>query len=144
MLQVSFALSCYGAGEKLGFRLRLEFSESHTTCQIPKPVTPPLGGTSDEKNLKLMDNIEKIGASLAILGSFLPWEVAGDFVSSWTYGIRVFPVVRDSGGFLIVSLTLIFVLLTLRPPNFIKNTILWKFIVSALLQLHLSRLWQDG
>jgi len=80
-----------------------------------------------------MNRIETIGAFLAIAGSFLPWEVEGDFVSSWTFGIQLFPIVRDNGGVFIVMLTVIFIVLTIRPPKFLNNPSLWKLIVSAIL-----------
>jgi hypothetical protein len=54
-----------------------------------------------------------IGAALSIVGSFLPWVRAGDFISVWTPGIsiywisafRLYPSVIDNGGFLIVTLS---------------------------------------
>ena len=74
-----------------------------------------------------------VGASLAIVGSFLPWEQEGDLFSNWTYGVQLFPRLRDYGGVLVVLLTMMIVLLILRPPRFIRNPGLWNVVISALL-----------
>jgi len=83
--------------------------------------------------MKSLSTLRFIGVSLAVVGSFLPWEVEGDFVSYWKYGIQLFPVVRDYGGTLVVLLTSMIVLLSFYPPRFIKNPNLWNLVISVLL-----------
>jgi hypothetical protein len=92
--------------------------------------------------------IEAIGATLTIVGSFLPWENGGGIAGSIANGIRVelanfkywvtgiisFPV-YDYGGGLVILLTLATVFLVLRPPRFIRNPILWNLIISAALMV---------
>jgi len=46
----------------------------------------------------------RIGISLVILGSFLPWEQGGDFLPYRIYGIRLFPLVEDNGGVIVMLL----------------------------------------
>jgi hypothetical protein len=99
-----------------------------------------------EKKMKSLNTFELIGASCTIVGSFLPWERAGDFVSFVTYGIRVYSVnfkywitgihrfpVYDNGGTLVILLTSAIILLALRPPRFVKKPTLWKLVISVLL-----------
>jgi hypothetical protein len=73
------------------------------------------------------------GAALAMVGSFLPWEKQGDPIPYQTYGIKLFPMVSDYGGALVILLTLTILLLAYRPPSFIKKSSLWNLIISALL-----------
>ena len=96
--------------------------------------------------MKSLNTLEFIGASLTIVGSLLPWERAGDFLSDdlvgvrvdfanfkyWMTGIHEFPV-YDNGGMLVLLLTSAIILLTLQPPGFIRNPSLWKLIISVLL-----------
>jgi hypothetical protein len=95
--------------------------------------------------MKFMNVREWIGAACTIIGSFLPWEIYGDF-SYAINGIRIqIPILKywisglhklifeDNGGVLIVLLTLIVVLLSLRPPRFVKKPIFWKLITSEFL-----------
>jgi hypothetical protein len=96
--------------------------------------------------MKSLNNLEFIGATLTIVGSFLPWEQAGDFVSMvtrgvqidfadfkyWMTGIHIFPV-YDNGGVMVILLTSLIMLLGKQPPKPIKNPTLWKLIVSGFL-----------
>src|SRR5690349_4252807 len=96
--------------------------------------------------MKLLNTIGHIGVMLTIVGSFLPWEQAGGFLSYvtngiridvanfkyWTTGIHEFPV-YDHGGVIVILLTSIIALLAAQPPRFIKHPTWWNLIVSALL-----------
>ena len=94
--------------------------------------------------MKSLHISELIGASLNLVGSFLPWERAGgflglviygirvDFVNFKSWGVHVFPV-HDYGGALVTLLTLAIVFLAVQRFSFIRNPILWKLIVSAVL-----------
>ena len=88
-----------------------------------------------------------IGAILTLAGSFLPWRREGDFVSYWTYGIRIYPVLKDSGGLLIVILTLIVTILVFRPPDFIGKPLIWGILLSLALvfdsAFHIGKLLID-
>jgi hypothetical protein len=57
-----------------------------------------------------------VGAICTILGSFLPWQQEGDFISYWIYGLQIYPFIRDNGGFLIVVLSVILIWLALWAP----------------------------
>ena len=74
-----------------------------------------------------------IGAALAFVGSFLPWRREGDFISYWTYGIRFSPSIKDNGGFLIILLTLLVIILVFRPPDFIGKPSVWSILLSIAL-----------
>jgi hypothetical protein len=94
--------------------------------------------------MKSLTAIDVLGATLAIVGSFLPWERGGGFLGLitngvqvyitdfkyWVRGIYEFPV-YDYGGVLVILLTLAFILLVLQPPKFIENPNLWNLIISA-------------
>ena len=96
--------------------------------------------------MKSLKTLEFVGATLTIVGSFLPWEIGSGFLGLvinglrvdvakfkyWVTGIHVFPV-YDYGGALIVFLTLLILLPTLQPRRFIKDPILWNLIISASL-----------
>ena len=96
--------------------------------------------------MKSLNNLEFIGAALTVVGSFLPWEQAGDFISIvirgvqidfanfkyWMTGIHVMPV-YDNGGVIVILLTLTIILLATQPPKLIKNPTLWNVIVSGVL-----------
>ena len=83
--------------------------------------------------MKSMRFLATFGASIIIVGSFLPWEREGDFVSYWTYGIRLFPKISDYGGVLVLILTLFITLLAFKPPKFIRNPGVWILVISSLL-----------
>jgi hypothetical protein len=71
-----------------------------------------------------------IGLILIILGSFLPWYGEGDFIFYLTYGVRIFPSVKDNGGLLIVLLSVIVLLLNFKPPSFIRKPLIWSNVFS--------------
>jgi hypothetical protein len=96
--------------------------------------------------MKSLRTLEAVGAVLTIVGSFLPWEYSGGCFGQnipgirvylegfkyWGNGVQTFPV-NDHGGVLVIFLTLAIIFLTLHPPRFIKNPILWKLVLSAVL-----------
>ncbi len=94
--------------------------------------------------MKLLKYQLFLGASLTIVGSFLPWESAGGFSDHDIYGFRVSPInfkywvsglhslsVNDYGGGLVILLTILIVLLALKPPKFVKNPFIWNLILSV-------------
>ena len=99
-----------------------------------------------KKRMKSLRPFEFIGASLTIVGSFLPWERSGGLVDYaisgirvdianfmyWVTGIHEFPV-YDYGGVLVILLTLAIALLALYPPRLIENPVLWNLIIAAVL-----------
>jgi hypothetical protein len=76
-----------------------------------------------------------IGTVLTLTGSFLPWEIQGDFFTNLTFGIRVYPSIVDNGGFLVVALSLIVIMLIFRPPEFIGKPLIWSIVFSLALVL---------
>jgi hypothetical protein len=94
--------------------------------------------------MKSLNTFDVLGATLTIVGSFLPWERGGGLLGPITNGVRVdvanfkywargiyeFPV-YDYGGVLVILLTSVFILLVLQPPKFIRNPNLWNLIISA-------------
>ncbi len=86
--------------------------------------------------MKSLNALETIGATLTIVGSFLPWERAGGFLNTpthgirvdianfkfWATGIHVFPV-YDHGGVLVILLTSVLLILVHKPPKYIKDPI---------------------
>ena len=66
-----------------------------------------------------------LGAVLVIVGSFLPWEIEGDFVSYWRYGVQLFPVFADNGGILVVLLGILIIGLVFRSEGFVKSPAKW-------------------
>jgi hypothetical protein len=87
----------------------------------------------EEEKMKSLRILELVGVSLAIMGSFLPWEREGDILSYQTYGIRLFPMISDYGGSLVVLLAIMIFFLILKPPRFINNPGLWNLILSSIL-----------
>jgi hypothetical protein len=83
--------------------------------------------------MKSLRILELVGVSLAVMGSFLPWEREGDFLSYLTYGIRLFPMISDYGGSLIVLLAIMIFFFILKPPRFTNNPGLWNLILSSIL-----------
>jgi hypothetical protein len=75
------------------------------------------------------------GAILTLAGSFLPWYRKGDFFSYWSYGIQIYPSIKNNGGLIIMVLTLILILLIFRPPNFIEKPLIWSILLSFTLVL---------
>jgi hypothetical protein len=86
-----------------------------------------------------------IGAVFTLVGSFVPWQQQGDLVSWWTYGIRIYPSIEDNGGFLIVLMSIIVVMLIFHPPAFIEKPLLWSIVLSVALILdsvfHIGKLY---
>jgi len=68
-----------------------------------------------------------------MIGSFLPWQREGDFVSYWTYGVQIYPSVKDNGGLLILLLTSSVVLLTFWLPNYVDKADIWSIFIGLLL-----------
>ena len=95
-----------------------------------------------------MSNILKTsfvcGVILTLIGCFLPWQQGGDFISYWTYGIRIFPSFQDNGGLLIILLTLNALMLIFRPLNFITKPLMWSIVSGFVLVLvsffHIAKL----
>src|SRR5215212_6505463 len=87
-------------------------------------------------------NFLLLGAVLVIIGSFSPWEIEGDFISTWRYGIQVFPVFVDNGGILILLLGVVILGLVFRSEGFIKYPTQWVFTSSiALFIISFIILW---
>jgi hypothetical protein len=78
-------------------------------------------------------NLLLLGTALVIVGSFLPWEIEGDFVSTWHYGIQIFPAFEDNGGFLVSLVGIFIILLTLRPEGFVGLQEKWILISATAL-----------
>jgi hypothetical protein len=83
-------------------------------------------------------NLLLLGAVSVIVGSFLPWEIEGDFVSTWRYGLQVFPVFADNGGILVSLFGMLIIGLMFRLEGFVKYPAKWiltsaiaLFIISA-------------
>jgi hypothetical protein len=66
-------------------------------------------------------NLLLLGSLLVIVGSFLPWEIEGDFISTWRYGVQFFPVFADNGGILVLLLSIFIIGLVFRSEGFIKS-----------------------
>jgi len=75
------------------------------------------------------------GTTLNIVGSFLPWQREGDFISYWTLGVRLYPYFKDNGGLLIIVLSTVNLVLLLRPPHFLENPIIWNIVFGIVLVL---------
>ena len=96
--------------------------------------------------MRYLNTLEFVGASLTVIGGFLPWERSGGFFDFYIYGIRIdlanfkywvtgihkFPV-YDYGGGLLILLSSVIILLAHRPPTFIRNPVAWSLIVSSAL-----------
>jgi hypothetical protein len=101
------------------------------------------------KKLVKMSNIVKAslicGLVFTLIGSFLPWQREGDFLSYLTYGIRVGPSIEDNGGILIIFLSLNVLLLIFRPLKFIESPLIWSIVSSFVLMLacifHITKLF---
>jgi hypothetical protein len=75
-----------------------------------------------------------IGIAFAVIGSFLPWEVEGDFLSYWKYGVQLFPVFEDNGGVLILLLSIIIVGLISRADQS-RHALVYVTICAAFLSV---------
>jgi len=78
-------------------------------------------------------NLLLLGAVLVIIGSFLPWEIDGDFISTWRYGIQIFPVFADNGGILVLLLGVTILGLVFHSEGFVKYPTQWAFTSSIAL-----------
>jgi hypothetical protein len=74
-----------------------------------------------------------IGYILLIPGCFLPWAREGDFISYLTYGIRIFPTIRDNGGFIVLLLIILDMILVYKPLKSIKRPLTWGIIICTIL-----------
>ena len=72
-----------------------------------------------------------ISAVLVIIGSFLPWEIAGDFISSWRFGIQVFPTFADNGGIGVVLLGVLIILFVSRVDS-VAQSATKNILISAI------------
>ncbi len=78
-------------------------------------------------------NFLLLGAVLVIVGSFLPWETEGDFVSTWRYGVEILPVFVDNGGLLVSLLGTFIIGLVFRAKDFVKYPAKWVFTSAIVL-----------
>ncbi len=65
-------------------------------------------------------SIAALGLAFVVIGAFLPWSVAGDFVSIWRPGLAVVPAFKDYGGLLVIVIattTAASLLLNPRPTR---------------------------
>ena len=62
---------------------------------------------------------------LIIVGIFLPWEVWGDFLLTWRYGIQIFPAFADDGGLVFLLVSIILIGLIFRTPSFVRRPTIW-------------------
>jgi hypothetical protein len=80
-----------------------------------------------------------IGATLTIVGSFLPWWCEGDIGWFCTRGISVYPWIdnwfRDSGGLLIVLLSAAMMGMAFRASHAAKRLAIWTMTWGAILVL---------
>ena len=70
-------------------------------------------------------NLLLLGSVLVILGSFLPWEIEGDFVAYWRYGVQIFPVFVDNGGIAVLLLGILIIGLVFGSEGFVKSPAKW-------------------
>jgi hypothetical protein len=80
-----------------------------------------------------------IGATLTIVGSFLPWWCEGDIGWFCTRGISVYPWIdnwlRDRGGLLIVLLSAAMMGMVFRASHAAKRLVIWIMTCGAILVL---------
>jgi hypothetical protein len=79
----------------------------------------------------LQRNLLLLGVLLVILGSFLPWEVEGDFLPVWRYGLQFFPVFVDHGGILVLLFGIIISGLMFRSEGIVEYPSKW-ILASAI------------
>jgi hypothetical protein len=80
-----------------------------------------------------MKRLLLVGAILTIGGSFLPWKQEGDFIPYTTPGIRIFPVMQDNGGMLILLLSIAAMVRAFWAFTFIYRSTVWNILVAAAL-----------
>jgi hypothetical protein len=93
-------------------------------------------------NTKLQQGLFWIGVIFCLVGIFLPWEIQGDPILLYTYGIQLFPRMADHGGFEFLLLTVYLVYGTLMSPPPPQKAGLG-YLMSAVL-LVLSALYFSG
>jgi hypothetical protein len=90
-------------------------------------------------------NLLLLGTIMVVVGCFLPWEIEGDFLSFWTYGIQLYPVFADNGGITVLLFCILLMGLLFRSSNFTKYPIPWILACSVALVVisayHLADLW---
>ena len=75
------------------------------------------------------------GLVLTISGCFLPWQVEGDFISYWKFGIRIFPTFEDNGGVVVLILCISLGVLIFKSPAFMEEKQKWAIAINAALVL---------
>lgn len=68
-------------------------------------------------NSKLEQILFWIGTTLCLVGIFLPWEVQGDPINQSTYGVRLFPILEDHGGFELILFIIYHIIGTFKSPQ---------------------------
>ena len=90
-------------------------------------------------------NLLLLGTIMVVVGCFLPWEIEGDFLFFWTYGIQLYPVFADNGGITVLLFGVFIIGLILRSSNFTKTPISWILACSIALVVtsvyHIVDLW---
>ena len=98
-------------------------------------------------------NLPLLGTVLVIIGSALPWEIEGDLVSTWRYGVQLFPVFATNGGIIVSLLGILIIGLVFRSDRFVKHPVKWLltsaialFIISAyhIVDLLVRRVSSNG
>lgn len=80
-------------------------------------------------------NLLLIGAILVVVGSFLPWEIEGDFLFYWRYGIQLFPDFADNGGVIVLLLGALIIGLIFRSESFVKRPTRWVLLCAIILNI---------
>jgi hypothetical protein len=93
-------------------------------------------------NTKLQQGLFWIGAVFCLVGIFLPWEIQGDPILFYTYGIQLYPRLADHGGFEFLLFTVFLIYGTLLSPPPPQKAGLG-YLMSAVL-LVLSALYFTG
>ena len=68
---------------------------------------------------------------MVVIGSFVPWEIEGDLVSTWRYGVQLFPVFATNGGIIVSLLGILIIGLVFRSDRFVKHPVKW-LLTSAI------------
>jgi MFS superfamily sulfate permease-like transporter len=93
-------------------------------------------------------NFFVFGLLLTIVGTFLPWEVEGDFLFQKINGIQVFPSFEDNGGLAILLLSIVIALIFFSPQLFSKIPKKLLIILCAILPIivifHLVNVFSDS
>ena len=92
--------------------------------------------------MKLQQGLFWIGAIFCLVGIFLPWEIQGDPVLHYTYGLQLYPRLADHGGFEFLLLIVYLIYGTFMSPPPPQKAGLG-YLMSAVL-LVLSALYFTG